>query len=136
MVHHLTDGGCTGCFFPVIMSRVCIDVCAQSFCGHEFSLEGKSAATGRVAPQNDIVKCLLAMTSSTFLPENTSTLAAFLPPDTSCQVLAIPVGVYPNAKSRKQTQSDEMSCLRLYSGQAIPVLHPVPLGTRISGQAI
>lgn len=27
MVHHLTDGGCTGCYFLAIMSRVCIDAC-------------------------------------------------------------------------------------------------------------
>jgi hypothetical protein len=99
MVPHLTGGGCTSCFFPVTMSRVCIDICAQGFCGYEFSLEeGKSVATGRAAPQNDIVKCLLAVTSSTFLPESRRALAAFLPPDTSCQLLAIPVGVCPNVK--------------------------------------
>lgn len=63
-------------------------------------------------------------------------LAAFLPPDTSCQLLAIPVGVCPNVKARKQTQSGEVSCLRLYSSQAMPMLHAVLLSTCVSGQAI
>lgn len=55
--HHLTDGGWTGCFFPVIMSRVCIEVSGQGFCRYGFSLEGESVATDRMAPRNDIVKC-------------------------------------------------------------------------------
>lgn len=102
MEYHLTDGGCTGCFFLVIMSRVCIEVSGQGFCRYGFSLEGESVATGRMAPRNDIVKCFLAMASYTFLLESMKAMAAFPPPDTSCQLLAIPVGVCPNVKARNR----------------------------------